>query len=78
MMSHTRSKPHAKYGESMQYPWDYVRRKGIELRDGRVVEVVRIVGGPFMEGRLADGTVIQFDYRDIVPNPLDEPDLPLE
>jgi hypothetical protein len=60
----------------MQYPWDYVRRKGIELRDGRVVEVVRIVGGPFMQGKLADGTLIQFDWRDIIPNPLDEPDLP--
>ncbi len=77
-MAHTRSKPYAKYGESMLYPWDYVRRKGIELRDGRVVEVVRIVGGPFMEGRLADGTLIQFDYRDIIPDPLSQPDRPLD
>jgi hypothetical protein len=59
----------------MQYPWDYVRRKGIKLKDGRVVDVVRIVAFVLMEGRLEDGTLVQFDWRDIIPNPVDEPEM---
>jgi hypothetical protein len=70
--------PMPKLGASMLYPWDFVGQKGIWLKDGQVVEVVRIVGGPFMQGRLADGTLVQFDYRDIIPDPLSQPDLPLE
>jgi hypothetical protein len=62
----------------MLYPWDFVGQKGIRLKDGRVVDVVRIVGVVFMEGELADGTRVQFDYRDIVPDPLEQPDKPLE
>ena len=62
----------------MQYPWDYVGRKGIRLKVGRKVDVVRIVAFVLMEGRLTDGTLFQFDWRDIIPNPLEEPDLPLE
>jgi hypothetical protein len=62
----------------MLYPWDYVGRKGVQLKDGRLVDVVRIVAVVFMVGRLADGTLVQFDYRDIIPDPLSQPDKPLE
>ncbi len=47
--------------------WDFLGQR-VELKDGRVVDVMRIVGGPLLGGKLGNGEVVQFDWRDIVPS----------